>query len=335
MWQQRQTSCISRQMKNRHIVIVTFPGCQLLDVSGPASVFATAAEVPGTNPYKITLVSSQGGEIASSCGIGISTQSAESIAVSSIDLLLVAGGSEEGLRLLCTDQKMASWARAVSQHAARFGSVCTGSFVIAAWGLADGKRIATHWASSRLLSQLFPSVTIDPDPIYVEDGKLWTSAGITTGIDMALAIVARDHGEGVAASVARHLVLPLRRHGNQAQHSLLLEAQAGIDGRYAELASWIVENIGERIPVAEMAKRVGESERSFQRRFRQATGRSPAAFVGRLRLEHARDLVMSGRSVKEAARACGFISADHFSRAYTRAFGVPPSALKPRAPVAD
>jgi len=316
-------------MIRRHIAIIAFPECQLLDISGPAGVFAAASQQPGAQPYDITLVSSAGGEVISSCGIGIMTRSAQSVPVSSVDLLLVAGGSGEGLRVLCADRHLGSWTRAVSQNAERFGSICTGSFAIAAWGLADGKRIATHWASARQLSELFPAVNIDPEPLYVEDGKLWTSAGVTAGIDMALAMVARDQGEAVAAAVARHLVLPIRRHGNQAQHSLLLEAQSGFEGRYAELASWITGNIGTRISVAQMAQQVGETERSFQRRFRQATGLSPAAFVVRLRLEHARDLVMSGRSVKEAARACGFVSSDRLSRAYSRAFGGALSALKP------
>jgi transcriptional regulator GlxA family with amidase domain len=318
-------------MSAQHVVIVAFAGCQLLDVSGPASVFSAAGEVPGARSYRVTVVSPAGGEVTTGAGVILATQQAASVPPSSVDLLLIVGGSPEGLAVVRADQRLASWARDASSHAARFGSVCTGAFVIAAWGLADGRTVATHWAAAARLARRYPQISVDPIPLFVEDGKLWTSAGVTAGIDMALAMVAHDEGDAVAAAVARRIVLPLRRSGNQAQHSRLLEAQAGGGGRYADLIAWLAENLHQRLAAGELASRAGESERSFQRRFRAATGHSPAAFLTRLRLERARDLLSAGRTVKEAARACGFASADRLSRAFASAYGAAPSALRPGA----
>lgn len=315
-------------MKSHHVVVVAFPGCQLLDVSGPASVFAAAGEVPGARPYEVTVVSPNGGNVRTGAGVVLSTLAASTVSPKSVDLLLVAGGSPEALALLRNDEYMADWVRSVSNHAARFGSVCSGAFAIAAWGLADGKRVATHWAAANHLARSYPAVRVEPDPLFVEDGKLWTSAGVTAGIDMSLAMLARDEGEAVAAAVARRLVLPMRRQGNQAQHSRLLEAQAGDNGRYASLIAWIAENLDQRLALSDLAAQAGESERSFQRHFRSATGYSPAAFVARLRLERARELVAAGSTVKAAARTCGFASAERLSRAFARVYGISPSAVR-------
>jgi transcriptional regulator GlxA family with amidase domain len=315
-------------MPPRSVVLVAFPECQLLDISGPAGVFGAASDLPGARGYRVTVVSVEGGELVTSCGLTIMTRAAAEVEPSGVNLLLVVGGSPTGLAALRSDERMRVWARAVARTAERFGSVCTGAFAVAAWGLAERKRVATHWGAARRLAERFPDVKVDPAPLYVVDGKLWTSAGVTAGIDMALAMVAADEGEVVAASVARRLVLPLRRSGNQAQHSRLLEAQSGADGRYGELISWLAVNLDRSHRVQDLASRVGETERSFQRHFRQATGHPPGSFITKLRLERARDLLATGRSVKETARACGYATPEQLSRAYQRSSGAPPSTVR-------
>ncbi|MCA3254087.1 MAG: AraC family transcriptional regulator, partial [Alphaproteobacteria bacterium] len=219
----------------RHVVLLAFDGVQALDITGPSSVFGAAAEeVAGS--YRVTVASAEGGVARCSCGVGLATTPVADIAPQTVDLLLIAGGATPGLRALARDAAARDWSTAVATRAERYGSVCSGAFVLAAWGLADGRRVATHWRGVAELARRYPAVTVEPDALFVEDGPLWTSAGITTGIDMALAIVARDHGEALAAGIARRLVLHGRRAGHQSQFSALLEAQGvAALGGYARL----------------------------------------------------------------------------------------------------
>jgi transcriptional regulator GlxA family with amidase domain len=315
-------------MSPRRVVILVFPGFQLLDLSGPGSVFASASQVAGARGYVVETASATGGLIASSAGVSVASSAAASIDPFAVDLLLISGGDRDGLLTLIRNEDLADWTRNVAAHAARHGSVCTGAFALSAWGLCNGRRVATHWAAAGALQRAYRSTRVDPAPLWVEDGSLWTSAGVTSGIDMALAMVARDEGEACAAAVARRLVLPLRRQGNQAQHSRILEAQSGADGRYAELIGWIAQNLDRRLAAPELAARAGQAERSFQRGFSRSAGLTPAAFVARLRLEHARELLSAGHSVKEAARSCGYAGADRLSRAFSRAYGAPPTSAR-------
>lgn len=317
-------------MLPRRVVILAFDGCQLLDVAGPASVLAAATDVPGTRGYRVALASPGGGMVSTGAGIDVATVLYSSIPAQDVDLLLVAGGTRAGMSRFAEDRAMADWARTTAAAAERYGSICTGAFALAAWGLCEGCRVATHWGSAAELARTHDNVEVDPVPLFIEDGRLWTSAGVTTGIDMTLAIVARDEGEATAATVARRLVLPLRRAGGQAQYSSALEAQAGAAGRYATLIAWLAEHIEQPVDVAAMAARAGESVRSFQRGFRASTGTSPAAFVAKLRLERARELLGAGRTVKEAARASGYATPERLSRAISAAYGLPASTLRSR-----
>jgi len=312
----------------RHVVLLAFNGVQALDVTGPSAVFGAAAEaVPES--YRVTVAAAGGAIVRSSCGVGLATTPVADIPPAAVDLLLIAGGDTAGLRTLARDAGARDWATAVAATAERHGSVCSGAFVLAAWGLADGKRVATHWRGVAELARRYPAVAVEPDALFVEDGRLWTSAGITTGIDMALAIVERDHGAPLAAGIARRLVLHGRRAGHQSQFSALLEAQGvAALGGYAGLVEWMAANLEARLDVETLAARAGQAPRSFHRRFRAATGATPAAFVETLRLERARALIEAGTPLKRTAAACGFGAPDRLADAFTRRFGLTPSAYR-------
>lgn len=306
-------------------ILVVFPGFQLLDLSGPAAVFGAAAEGLGT-ASEIVVVSGQGGAVLSSCGIAVATQPLP--LADRVDTLLVVGGDGPGLSDLMEDRAVAAWFCAQAVNARRYGSICTGAFALAAWGLTEGKRVATHWHSAERLSDGFPETTVDAESMFVEDGALWTSAGVTAGIDMALAMVERDHGPRLANAIARRLVLSVRRPGNQSQYSPLLRAQAKAAGRYADLVGHIAANLDRKLDVETLAAHVGETPRSFHRNFREATGKTPAAFVTAARLDRARTLIAEGAPVKAAAAACGFSSPEHFTKSFSGAFGLSPAAWR-------
>ena len=312
----------------RHVALLAFDGVQALDVTGPSAVFGAAAEAVADS-YRVTVVAAEGAVVRSSCGVGLAATPVADVDPGEVDLLLIAGGSTDGLRGLTRHSGARDWAAAVATCAERYGSVCSGAFVLAAWGLADGKRVATHWRGVAELARRYPAVTVEPDALFVEDGRLWTSAGITTGIDMALAIVERDHGAALADAIARRLVLHGRRAGHQSQFSELLDAQgAAALGGYGPLVEWMGENLDQRLDVDTLAARAAQTPRSFHRRFRAATGSTPAAFVEALRLDRARGLVEADMPLKRVAAACGFGSAERMSDAFVRRFGVTPSAYR-------
>lgn len=310
-----------------HVVILAFDGVQILDVTGPAAVFGAAAEaVPGA--YRVT-VAARRRAVASGCGVGLAATPVRSIDPAEVDLLLVAGGDTTGLRTTVRDRVLRDWTNRVVARAPRFGSVCSGAFVLAAWGHLDGRRVATHWRGTAELAARYPAITVDADALYVEDGPVWTSAGITTGIDMALAIVARDHGEALATDIARRLVLHARRAGHQSQFSTLLAAQGNAaEGGYSDLLGWIADNLDQPLDVESLAARAGQSLRSFHRRFTAATGKPPAAHVAALRLDRARSLVDAGTPLKRVATTCGFGTPARLSAAFQRSFGVTPAAYR-------
>lgn len=306
-------------------ILLVFPGFQLLDLSGPAAVFGAAAEGLGRGSA-VVAVSSRGGAVVSSCGIAVATLPLP--AVDPADTLLVVGGDGPGLSALMEDRQAGDWFRSMADKARRHGSICTGAFALAAWGLTAGKRVATHWNSAERLSQGFPDTAVDAESMFVEDGALWTSAGVTAGIDMALAMVERDHGPRLANGIARRLVLSVRRPGNQSQYSPLLRAQAKAAGRYTDLVGYIAANLDRKLDVEALAARVRETPRSFHRNFREATGKTPAAFVTAARLDRARALLGEGAPVKTAAAACGFSSPEHFTKSFSGAFGLSPAAWR-------
>ena len=298
---------------------------QLLDVAGPADVFSTANRFSDDQKFEVIAVSGSGELVDTTSGVAISTRSIEQVSPQAVHTLLVAGGEAEALRAIIADRPLADWVRRCSESAVRFGSVCSGSFALAHWGLLDGCRVTTHWSGTAVLRKYFPAITVEPESLYVQDGKVWTSGGVTSGIDMCLAMVEDDMGRGVAGRVAKQLILSSRRLGNQSQFSVLLETQAG---RYAALVDWIVDHLREPLSVQRLSEQAGETQRTFHRNFTEATGLTPAIFVEQLRLNAVRQKLETGASVKDAARAAGFTSDEHLSRVFRRRFEMTPSQYR-------
>jgi len=309
--------------KPNRIAILAYEGCQLLDVTGPAAVFGAANEGRDQPVYDVQIVSPDGGPVTSNCGVALMS----SRLGKRYDTLLVAGGSR-GLKAVVAREDVRRWLRRVAPRTKRFGSVCTGAFVLAAAGLLDGKRVATHWASCQRLAEKFPALTVDADALYVVDGKVWTSAGVTTGIDMALALVEADLGAATANLIARHFVLYARRPGYQSQFSPLLQVQTEADEPFARLIEWMQAHLHEPLDVPALAARAGLSERSFYRKFVEATGKTPAHFVEGLRLDAARTLLAKGLPLKAIADRVGLRSSARLGQAFERRFGMAPSLFR-------
>ncbi len=304
------------------LFILAYDGCQLLDVGGPAAVFG-AANQAGKPFYDVQIVSAAGGLVVSNCGVALQSRKIGA----QPDTVLVAGGSR-GLKKAMTHQGTRKWLQKVAPRTRRYGSVCTGAFVLASAGLLDGKRVATHWASCARLAEKFPAVSVDAEALYVVDGKVWTSAGVTTGIDMALALVEADLGAATANLIARHFVLYARRPGYQSQFSPILQAQAAADAPFAALIDWMQDHLDRELDVPTLARHAGYSERSFYRKFTEATGKTPAHFVEDLRLDAARTLLSNGLSLKTIAGRVGLKSSARLGHAFERRFGMPPRLFR-------
>lgn len=335
---------LSNRTSPARVVLVVFDGVQTLDLTGPAEVFATANRevlhvetperssrrsdaLPGPAPYELVIASSTGGELATSCGLSIQTKRLTAIRPRPTDTVLVAGGGTLPIRSVIRDAALLRWLGTAAPVVRRVGSVCSGAFVLAAAGLLDGKRAATHWSACDRLAKRFPAVEVDRNAIFVTDGKIWTSAGVTTGIDMSLALVEQDLGHEIADAVAAHLVLYMRRPGYQSQWS---DALVGRDGA-AELApaiAWARANLG-KADLETVAKKAGLSLRTFHRRCLDQLSTTPAKLVEKLRVERARDLVEHGDlPAKTLAAQCGFSSAAQMKRAFERELGVGPRAYR-------
>ncbi len=310
-------------MAKHRIFILAYEGCQLLDVTGPAAVFGAANEAHGQPFYDLRIVSPDGGAVTTNSGVAIQSRKISS----QPDTLLVAGGSL-GLKAAMGRADLRRWLNAVAPKARRYGSVCTGAFVLAAAGLLDNKRVATHWAHCERLAENFPNLDVDADSLYVADGKIWTSAGVTTGIDMALALVEADLGAAMANLIARHFVLYARRPGYQSQFSPLLQAQTEAEAPFAKLIDWMQENLDQPLDVPALAARAGMTERSFYRKFTEATGKTPAHFVEGLRLDAARALLTKGLPIKTIAGKVGLNSPARLGQAFERRFGMAPSLFR-------
>lgn len=303
--------------------ILAYDGCQLLDVTGPAAVFGAANQAAEKPVYDLQIVSASGGLVTSNCGVALQSKKIGG----QPDTLLVAGGSH-GLKAAMTDPAVRRWLQRVAPRTRRYGSVCTGAFVLASAGLLDGKRVATHWASCTRLAEKFPALSVDAEALYVVDGKVWTSAGVTTGIDMALAVVEADLGAETANLIARHFVLYARRPGYQSQFSPMLQAQATADAPFAALIDWMQDHLDRDLDVPTLARHAGFSERSFYRKFTEATGKTPAHFVEDLRLDAARTLLSKGVALKTIAGRIGLKSSARLGQAFERRFGVTPSLFR-------
>jgi transcriptional regulator GlxA family with amidase domain len=311
----------------RRIVIVAFDGVQPLDVVGPAEVFSTAARLrpPG---YTVEVVAPEATPIRAS-SVSLAPDRAIASCRGQIDTLICAGGT--GVREAARDERLIRWLKRAAQRSRRTASVCTGAFLLAKAGLLDGKRATTHWSACAALAERYPEVTVEPDPIFVEDDGLYTSAGVTAGMDLALALVDEDLGRDVALEVARWLVLFLRRPGGQCQFSAQLAAQSAEREPLRELQAWIPDNLDSDLSVPALARRVSMSERNFARAFRRELGKTPAAYVEASRVESARIALESGsEAVELVAQRCGFGTVETMRRAFRRRVGVSPGDYRNR-----
>jgi transcriptional regulator GlxA family with amidase domain len=311
--------------------VLAFPAVQLLDVTGPVQVFASAndfaSETGTAPPYDLRIVAQGGQSVTASAGVALATHPLPSCG-SALDTLVIAGGG--GVEAAASDPVLVDWVRQRAKDARRVASVCTGAFLLAASGALDGKRAVTHWSVCAELARRFPAVRVESDPIFLRDGAIWTSAGVTAGIDLALALVQEDLGRAAALAVARYLVVFLKRPGGQAQFSATLALQAA-DDRFGRLHEWISGHLAEDISLPILARQAGMSERSFSRRYAEATGMTPGRAVERLRLEAARRLLLETRlPVKRIAQRCGFGSEETMRRSFVRLLAVAPQDYRAR-----
>ena len=314
----------------RRVEVLAFPSIQLLDVAGPLQVFSSANEraaEQGRAPLYDTRVVAPEAEVRATAGLTFSA-SALPARDAAVDTLVIAGG--QGVMLAAQDSTLVDWLRSRANHARRVASVCTGAFLLGAAGLLDERRAVTHWEYCTELQRRYPRARVDPDPIFIQDGKVWTSAGVTAGIDLALALVEKDHGRALALAVARHLVVFLKRPGGQAQFSETLALQSA-DDRFSHLHAWIAGHLEAPLTLARLSSEVGMSERSFARRYHQATGLTPGRAIERLRVEAARHLITETHlAFKRIAERCGFGTEETMRRSFLRVQGVGPQAYRAR-----
>ncbi len=321
----------------REIAILAYPGVQSLDVAGPLEVFAGAqlllesgdAREEAHRGYRATVLGVDGAPVETSSGLTIAPHAGLRDAPTDIDTLIVAGGYGAGRA--SADTELLGWIAGRAPRTRRVASVCTGAFVLAAAGLLDGRRATTHWAAAAELARRYPRVRVDAEPIFVRDGNVWTSAGVTAGMDLALAMVEEDLGREVALTIARHLVLFLRRPGNQSQFSATLAAHAPARTGLREAQRYVVEHLEADLSVEALAVRAHMSPRHFARSFRAEVGLTPARYVERLRLEAARRRLEEGEEpVAAVAGACGFGGAETMRRTFLRVLGVGPAEYRRR-----
>ncbi len=309
----------------RRITFFIYPDFQLLDIAGPIAAFEIAGRIQ-RDYYSLRTIAVKSGSVSSSSGFAIRASTLPR--PDTIDTLVIAGG--DGSREAATCATTRRFLQACAVKARRAASVCSGAYLLAAAGLLDGKRATTHWSRSADLQKRFPNVLVETDRIFVKAGKFWTSAGITAGIDLALALIAEDHGEKVARHTAQQMVVYYRRPGGQSQFSTLLELERG-DGRFGALLDHIRANLRKPLIVSDLAARANMSPRHFARAFHTETGVTPAKAVERIRADAARAALDSGnRSIQKIARACGFGESERMRRTFVRLFGVSPAALKRR-----
>ncbi|MCG9915853.1 MAG: DJ-1/PfpI family protein [Phenylobacterium sp.] len=308
-------------MTVRPLTVVIFDDFQILDAAGPIAAFEIASRFV-TDGYDLKVVAPGAGWVKSSSGAAMLAQELDD---RPLDTLLVAGG--DGTRPGRLDPRVVALVAAAAARASRIVSICSGAFILAEAGLLNGRRATTHWNRTADFRRRFPLVQLQPDRIYVRDGPVWTSAGITAGIDLALALIAEDLGEIVARATAQHLVAPRQRPGGQSQFSGLVE-MGGATGRFAELLNGARQRLTDRLGVEDLAHACAMSPRNFARAFVRDVGMTPAKAIEHLRVQAARDQLEAGASVEQAAMAAGFGDAERLRRAMLRSFGQPPQALR-------
>jgi transcriptional regulator GlxA family with amidase domain len=312
----------------RRIVILAFEGVQTLDVTGPYEVFSIANRL-SRGSYSVEIVAPEAGALHTGSGLAIVADRAASGVRGPIDTLLIAGG--DGVLRAVEDDRLVRWVKRAAARSRRVASVCTGAFLLARAGLLDGRRAATHWAAADELARRHPAVQVDSEAIFIRDGDVWTSAGVTAGMDLALALVEEDLGRPVALETARWLVLFVRRPGGQSQFSSHLRAQVAERQPLRELQEWITANLGADLSVPALAARACMSERNFARAFGREVGMTPGAYVEALRVDHARlRLEATGQKLEAVAHDCGFGTVETMRRAFHRRLGVGPADYRDR-----
>jgi len=318
---------------SRRVLWLAAPGSQILDLVGPFQVFTRASEIlarkhPGAPPlYSLEVITTEPGLLRTSCGLRLEGHRTFRRVRGAADTLLVVGGA--GVEADEQDAAVVQWLRRITPQLRRVGSICTGAFLLARAGLLDGRRATTHWKYCDLLARRYPAVKIESDPIYVRDGKVYTSAGVTAGMDLALALVEEDAGSELALEVARELVLYLRRPGGQSQFSAALSLQASDRQPFRDLGAWVLDNLRKDLSVNALALRMGMSPRNFARVFRTEMKMTPAKFVESLRLESARRrLQESNASLEAVATTCGFRNCDAMRSTFRRVLRVAPGEYR-------
>ena len=320
------------------VAFVAYEGVSLLELSGPLEALCVASTHPdhlgAALLYTCSVHSVLGGRVLTADGVPIVTEPVRALEGQAIDTLIVPGAcSIDDVR---RDRELINWIRRRAPSCRRVCSVCVGTFLLAEAGLLNGRRVVTHWQHCELLSASYPNITVEPDAIYVRDGGIWSSAGVTTGIDLALALIEQDCGRSVAMHVARVLVVYLRRMGGQSQYSALLAAQAeSTSDAFGELERWIAEHLTADLRIERLAERAGMSPRNFARRYRETRKRSPARTVESIRVDAARRaLEETDDRIEDIARRCGFHSEEHLRAAFGRHVGIAPRAYRDRFAVA-
>ncbi|MFA7942948.1 GlxA family transcriptional regulator [Pseudomonas brenneri] len=313
------------------IHVLAFPNVQVLDVTGPLQVFATANDLARQQglplPYAVNVIAAQAEPVMTSAGLALVAAPLPA-AEMPCDTLVIAGGW--GVYGAAEDPALVEWVRQKATQARRMTSVCTGAFLLAASGLLDGCRVVTHWTRCEELARKYPKLQVEANPIFIQQGSLWTSAGVTAGIDLCLALVEQDLGRAVALEVARHLVVFLKRPGGQSQFSVTLSLQQG-GNRFSELHAWIAEHLHLDLNIPTLAAACGMSERSFVRHYRAETGQTPARAVELIRVETARrQLADSAVAIKRIAVQCGFGSEETMRRSFVRALSISPQLYRER-----
>ncbi|MEU6064806.1 helix-turn-helix domain-containing protein [Streptomyces sp. NPDC047082] len=322
-------------LQPHRVVIAAFPGVELLNVTGPAEVFSVATRVAGTGRpgYTVRIATAEGAPVATSSGIRLMADLPLDEVNGDVDTLLVSGAvrvDDQGVEPVL-DSGIIDWLREAAPGTHRVGSICSGTHLLAAAGLLDGLSATTHWLTAARLAADHPRVTVDPDPIFIRAGRLWTCAGITSGMDMALAMVAEDHGPELALATARMMVMYVKRAGGQSQFSVPLAAPAAPGDRIDDLCIWIGEHLTEDLSAEALAARLHLSVRHFSRLFRRRTSTTPAAYVESARLEAARQLLQdTDRGLPEIAAISGLGSVESLHRSFRRRLGTTPAQYRRR-----
>jgi transcriptional regulator GlxA family with amidase domain len=315
--------------------MLAFPNAKLLDVTGPIDIFATTLDLLATRQsgspfYTVEVIAATPGALTTSSGVRlVADRSLEEVDLDRLDTLMLAGGL--GVEGLLHDTALLQWLVEAAHRVRRIGSVCTGAFLLAAAGLLDGRRATTHWRYATRLAQHFPAVSVEPDAIFIKDGHVYTSAGVTAGMDLALALVEEDLGRDIALTVARDCVMFLKRPGGQSQFSAHLMLQQSSHTSIGDLQNWVLDHLDADLSVAALAERAAMSPRNFARVFKRDVHITPARFVEIARLQAAcRQLETSQASVERVARDCGFGNPEHLRRAFMRQYRISPQSYRQR-----